>query len=50
LIYDPSRVVAAPMASSGTSRVMAAVPEPGTLALLLAFWSAAIYCRFRFKG
>ena len=50
-IYDPSVVasqLAVPGGRAAAAAAVAAVPEPGTLALLsVALWSAAIYRRFR---
>ena len=44
-IFDPT-VTGAALANSSPAGAVAAVPEPGTIALLLAaLWSAAIYCR-----
>ena len=51
LIFDPSvtAVAGQPLVARGGE--INPVPEPGTIALLLAaFWSAAIYCRFRRKA
>jgi autotransporter-associated beta strand protein len=51
LILDSESAFAGPVSGSSiepSSGEIAAVPEPGTVVLLLAaFWSAAIYCRFR---
>ena len=46
LIFDPSQAVAGPIESHSSLAV--AVPEPGTVGLLLAaLGSAAIHCRVR---
>ncbi len=49
-VFDPS-VSGAPSLAVSRGDVVAAVPEPGTIALLLAtLWSAVIYYRFRPKA
>ncbi len=49
LIYNPT-ATAAPAIPSPDTQAVSPVPEPGTLALLLAaLGTAALFCRFRFR-